>query len=87
MEGSGNLTETLIGTLSGNFDGKFNGSLDQKINKNFDGKGEYGEGEMKPRIGKGKRGGGNRNGEKGYKKVIIIFLFIRATPGTPASAS
>ena len=27
----------------------------------------------------------NGNGEKGYKKGIVIFLFTRATPGTPAS--
>ena len=31
------------------------------------------------------RGWGNSNGEKGYKKVIIIFLFTHTTPGTPAS--
>ena len=39
----------------------------------------------KPKIGKGKRGGGNRNGEKGYKKAIIIFLFTLAMLGTTAS--
>ena len=41
--------------------------------------------EMKPRNGKKKMGRGNRNGEKGYKKGIIIFLFTRAMPGTSAS--
>ena len=30
-------------------------------------------------------GGENNNREKGYKKGIIIFLFTRATPGTPDS--
>ena len=33
----------------------------------------------------GENGGGNRNGEKEYKKGIIIYLFTRATPGTPVS--
>ena len=30
-------------------------------------------------------GEGGRNGEKGYQKEMIIFLFICAAPGTPAS--
>ena len=51
----------------------------RKINKNFDWKGGKLRREIKPRNGKGKRGGDNRNGEKGYKKRTVIFLFTRAT--------
>ena len=36
-------------------------------------------------LGGGVGVGGNRNGEKGNKKRIIILLFIHAIPGTPAS--
>ena len=35
---------------------------------------------MKPKNGKE-----NRNGQKGYKNEIIIFLFTRGMLGTPAS--
>ena len=31
-------------------------------------------------------GGGNKNGEKRYKKGILIFLFSHATLGTSASS-
>ena len=57
----GSFKGTLTGSLMGS---KFN----RKINENFDGKGGIWRREMKRKNDKGSRGGGNRNGEKGYKK-------------------
>ena len=62
-----------MGNLNGNFDGEFNGNLERKLNgkiKNFDWKGRI-----------WRRGGVKRNGEKGHKKGIIIFLFTLAMLG------
>ena len=33
----------------------------------------------------GEKGWGNKNGQKGYKKGIIIFLFTHAMPGPSVS--
>ena len=46
---------------------------------------EYVEGRQNPGHGNEKTGGWDRKREKRYKKGIIIVLFIRATPGAPAS--
>ena len=74
-----------MGSLNGNFDRKFHENLDWKFNKNFDGKGGIWRWEMKPRRWQGEKGGGTRNGEKGYKKGNIIFVSSRAMLDTPAS--
>ena len=42
-------------------------------------------GDKSQAMARGKRCRRNKNGEKGYKKRIIIFLFTRAMPGTLAS--
>ena len=85
----GTLTESLTGTLislNWNTDGKFNGNLDQsfsgKNNNMFDCKGGIWKREMKPRTGKGKRGGRKTNGRReGYKKRIIIFFIYPSNAG------
>ena len=61
------------------------GSSDWSSTRTLMRNGEYGEGRWSPGDGKGERGEGNRNGEKEYKKGIVILLFTCATPGTPAS--